>query len=78
MPITDPMGSKMTEPDITIEGVRLSFGQAMALRVAATNFMSEMGEPDALGDDEHGRSMAKGYRERLSEVLTLMIGDRKQ
>lgn len=34
-----------------------------------------MAEPDALGDDKHGKTMAKGYHERLSEVLRLMIGD---
>lgn len=28
----------MTEPDIVINGVRLSVGQSMALRVAATDF----------------------------------------
>jgi hypothetical protein len=61
------------EPDITINGVRLSVGQAMALRVAATSYHVEMSQPNALGDDEVGVGIAKGYRERLSEVLDLMI-----
>lgn len=79
MPISDPTGSNMTEPDILVEGVRLSFGQAMVLRVAASNFAMDLGlDPLALGDDEHGRAMVKSYRARLLEVLRLMIGDRQQ
>lgn len=50
----------------------------MALRVAASNFMIEMNQPDALGDDEAGRGIAKGYRERMTEVCALMIGNRKR
>lgn len=63
------------EPDITINGTPLSFGQAMALRVAASAYLMEMSNPDALGDDEQGRAIAKGYNERLGEVIKLMIPD---
>lgn len=76
MPLTT---DNMTEAEITIEGVRLSFGQSMALRVAASNFLTTLShDPEALGSDEHGRHMAKNYRERLSEILKLMVGDRKR
>lgn len=74
----DPNGSNMTEADVTINGVSLSFGQSMALRVAATNFAMELQEPDALGDDDVGRGIAKGYRERLGEILRLMTRDRER
>lgn len=74
----DPFGSNMTEADVTINGVPLTFGQSMALRVAANNFAMELQDPDALGDDEGGRSITKGYRERLAEVLGLMTRDKQK
>lgn len=64
------------EADITINGTRLGVGQAMALRVAAAGFFEEMKNPEALGPDEHGRRMVELYRQRLGEVLSLML-DRK-
>lgn len=63
----------MTEPHITINGQSLSEGQAMAVRVAISDFISDMAQPEALGGDEHGIAMAKAYQERLSEVLRLML-----
>jgi hypothetical protein len=65
----------MTEPKITVNGVELSVGQAMTLRVALTSFIFGMKE-DGLGDDEHGIAMASGYIDRGSEVLLLMLGQR--
>lgn len=61
------------EPVITVNGFTLSVGQAMSVRVAITSYMSEMGQPGALGDDEHGRAMAQAYQERLSEVCRLIM-----
>ena len=61
-----------TEADITINGVALSFGQSMALRVAASTFLMTLSEPDALGDDEPGRGIAKGYRERMIEIIKMI------
>ena len=61
-----------TEPDVTINGHALSFGQAMALRVAVSSFLMSLSEPDALGDDEAGRGIAAGYRQRLIEIAKLM------
>ncbi len=65
----------MNEADVTINGVRLTVAQSMALRVAATSFLQEMETPGALGDDMHGRTMVKNYRARLTEVLNLMAVD---
>lgn len=59
------------EPTITINGHPINSAQAMAVRVAVSSFHTEMGAPDALGDDEHGRLMAAAYRARLTEVLRL-------
>ena len=61
------------EPEIVVNGVRLSEGQAMTVRVALTTFHGEMLRPAALGDDEHGRHMSKAYGQRAEEVLTLML-----
>lgn len=61
-----------TEPEITINGTTLSFGQAMTLRVAVGNFLIQVQDPDGLGDDEAGRSIAKGYKARLGEIAQLM------
>lgn len=63
----------MSEPVILINGRRLTDGQAMAVRVAITTFHQEMAEPDALGGDEHGKRMAEGYRDRLTEVLRMLV-----
>ena len=62
----------MTEPHTIINGMELTDAQAMAVRVAVTSFYQEMGEKNALGDDEVGRKLASGYRDRLMEGLKLM------
>jgi len=68
----------MGEPAITINGVPLSEGQAMTVRVACTDYQFRlMHEPDACGTDEHGLRMHAAYSERLHEVLTLMTGGTK-
>lgn len=59
----------MNEAAITINGHVLTEGQSMALRVAVTDFYSQMQNPEALGTDEHGLRMVEGYRARLYEVL---------
>ncbi len=63
----------MSEAHIVINGLTLASGQAMALRVACTAYLMGMEQPDALGEDEHGRAMALGYAERLREVLGFLI-----
>jgi hypothetical protein len=60
------------EAKITVNGVELSVGQAMTLRVALTQFIFGMKE-DGLGGDEQGIAIAAGYIDRGSEVLLLML-----
>lgn len=60
----------MSEPAIIINGVRLTTGQAMTVRVALGSFAMSLN--DGLGDDEHGRQMTAAYRERLRELFQLM------
>lgn len=61
------------EAEVVIDGQKLTPAQSMALRVACTSYMSQMNEPAALGDDEHGRSMAKHYHRAMGEIVTMLI-----
>lgn len=63
----------MNEATITINGVELSVGQVMTLRVAATAYWNELQDNDFLGTDEHGRRMVVAYRDRLAEILAMMV-----
>ena len=63
----------MTEARITINGRELSEAQSLAVRVACLNFQSAMMEPYALGGDEAGKDMARAYRDRMSEVITIIM-----
>lgn len=56
----------MDEPEITINGVRLTDAQAMAIRVAIASFDTDC------GNDEHGRAMTRAYTDRLNEVFRIM------
>lgn len=56
------------EPEITINGVKLSNAQAMAVRVAVSSFDADCGE------DAHGLAMSAAYTARLNEVFRIMLG----
>lgn len=60
-------GEKMGEPRITINGVVLSNGAAMTIRVAVENFAMWLHE-NGLGEDEHGQAMTKGYLDRIKDI----------
>lgn len=62
----------MTEPIKTINGITLTLGQAMTLRVAMDFFAMEMSNPDALGEDETGRAIRVGYYECLRQIRELL------
>lgn len=59
------------EPTITVNGVLLSQGQAMTVRVALNNLVMDLTN-DGLGDDEHGKFMTKAYQERAHEIFRIM------
>lgn len=61
----------MTEPCIQVNGRVLSDAQAMAVRVAVTNFHTETAEPETKADLG---PIADAYHARLDEVLALMLG----
>jgi hypothetical protein len=59
-------------PTIHINGEPLSPGEVESLRCAVTEFHGEMCDPLALGNDEHGRTMTRLYRENMERILVLM------
>lgn len=61
-----------TEAHVAINGVPLTFGQSMALRVAASDFHMQMSDHETA--EAIGWQLADGYKARLSEILRLMIG----
>jgi hypothetical protein len=63
----------VNEATIIIAGKPLTQGQSMAVRVAVTNMLTEMSDPNALGDDAAGRQMVEGYHARLTEVISLIL-----
>ena len=64
--------AKMDEPRVVINGYVLNNAQAMAVRVAVERFMLDVLHDAALGEDDMGRSITAGYRDRLREVIKLM------
>lgn len=60
------------EPEITINGVRLTEAQAATVRVACSQMASFMAEDDALGADQHGRRMVEAYQTHLHDIFQLM------
>lgn len=60
-----------TEADITINGTKLSFAQAITVRVAVTGFMMEL-KLEGLGDDPTGKEIAEGYMARGKEIMDLI------
>ncbi len=64
----------MNEARITINGVELTIGQSMTLRVALQSFAMDLRE-NGLGSDETGKAIAKGYLARISEMNDLIMRD---
>ncbi len=60
----------ITEADITINGVQLTFAQSMTLRVAIGGFLMDL--QGSLAEDKHGRAMVGLYRSHIHDVANLM------
>lgn len=64
------------EPEITINGRRLTRAEAMTVRVALGAFAMELGPASSLGDDETGEAIRVGYRKSLASIQTkINLGD---
>lgn len=62
--------SEPREPRITINGVLLTIGQAMTVRVAIESFSTSLQE--GLGDDDMGQSITAGYQARIEDIRKVM------
>lgn len=60
------------EPNITINGVRLTPAEAMTVRVALGAFAMDLRCEGSLGDDDHGHAMRDGYLAALRDIIALM------
>lgn len=58
------------EPLKSINGVPLTVGQAMTLRVALETFAMSL--RDGCGEDEHGRAMTASYYARVAELRQII------
>ena len=65
----------MKEPRITIDGIVLTNGQAMTVRVALSSFLFDLRDRTSLGTDEHGLAMTAAYKARLVEIFKLINED---
>ena len=66
------MSDEPVEPDITVNGVRLTTAEAMTVRVALGAFAMDLQSKDSLGDDDHGHAMRDGYLIALRDIIALM------
>lgn len=61
-----------SEAEIIINGVQVSDGMAMTMRVAIESFASSLHE-NGLGDDEMGEKLTKGYLSNIELIRRVMI-----
>lgn len=61
------------EPEIIINGVKMSEGEAMTIRVAIGSFSISL--QDGLGDDETGRAICEGYQNSITDINKVMFDD---
>lgn len=59
------------EPKITINGTQITDAMAMTIRVAVNSFAFDISN-NGLGEDEHGKEMAKLYLKRVDEINDLI------
>ena len=56
------------EKEIIVNGVRLTEGQSMTVRVALSSYSMDLNE-HGLGDDDMGKKICKGYQKCINEIL---------
>lgn len=57
----------MNEPIITVNGIKLTEGQAMTVRVALMIYGLEL-QGNGLGEDETGKAICEGYLRCIKEI----------
>ncbi len=63
----------MREPIITINGQLLPNSASMTVRVAIEAFAIDLSKPDALGEDEIGREIAKNYKKNIDLIRSTIF-----
>jgi hypothetical protein len=64
----------MDELVITVNGVRLTQGQALTVHVALNAYAGHLSaKENTLGDDEHGKAMKEGYLRNIQGIQKLYI-----
>lgn len=59
------------EPAIVVNGVALTHGECMTVRVALSNFALDLMH-NGLGDDDHGQRMVRAYLEAIRSIHRIM------
>ena len=57
------------EAIVTVNGITISEGEVMTIRVALNHYRSFLEDKDALGSDELGKSIAEGYNRCSLQTL---------
>ena len=65
---------RFKEPNITINGVKLSLGQSMTVRVAIEAFATSL-SADGLGTDLLGQKICSNYIDRINEIREYILKD---
>lgn len=60
------------EPEIIINGTKVTDGMAMTIRVAIESYAMDL-RSEGLGDDEHGKAMTKGYLDNIDYIRRLIF-----
>lgn len=71
------MSNEMKEATITVNGHLLTPAQSMTVRVGLGSFLMDMQYPEALGNDEVGNEIRRGYLKAGGDVLKLMLLSRQ-
>lgn len=56
------------EPKITVNNILLDEAESMTVRVALQAYAAYLNEPDILGDDDIGKSIAQGYLRNINKI----------
>lgn len=75
MAINHPTEPRLKEASITIGGILIPWGTSATIRVAISQFLESLNDPDALGNDEAGRQIRQGYINNCKQVLHLINRD---
>ena len=71
-----PTEGMLTEPDIIVNGRRLSFAECMTIRVAVSCFQLQL--TDSKYRAALGKALSDGYDHQLQQIQLAMFSPRKE